>query len=242
MTTRKLMTAMGAIFLGTSLVVAGGGYNHGEKEKDDTDITIEQENYPAQDTAASTGEARQPQQETPDRWNPDDQTQAGREQDNIGNIEPGEVNDLQRRRQALRLGAAGFGPATFGGVDAEAAYNFYGGYLWEVNPHAAIKGIIDATTDFDQAVLASANLGGNLYIFNADVSPYIGGELGLAYLASGDPDLDDNFGFSTGASIGAQLFRTANTQMNLELGTRFHLQELDDDVPLMYTARVGVLF
>lgn len=238
---KRIITMMSSVFLGTALVFAEGSYDgYNNNRNDDTDITIEQENNVQNDTAQSSESSQQePAEET---WAPDDETASGQERDPIGDIERADVNELQRRRQALRLGAAGFGPATFSGVDAEAAYNFYGGYLWEVNPHAAIKGIVDATTDFDRAILASANIGGNLYLFNADVSPYLGADLGLAYLASGDADVDDTFGFATGASLGAQLFRTSSTQMNLELGARFHLQELDDDIPLMYTARVGVLF
>lgn len=150
-------------------------------------------------------------------------------------------NRRQRRTRSLRYGMAGFGPATFRNVEADAAaYNFFGGYLWEVNPYAAMKGILDATTDFNEAILASLNIGANFYPVNADISPLLGASLGLAYI--GGSEIDDNFGFDGGFTLGAQLFRTSDIQMLLEVGSIFHFREVDESIPFIYTARIGVLF
>lgn len=142
-------------------------------------------------------------------------------------------------RQNLQQGIIGFGPATFRSVNSGDAYNVNGGYMIQLNPFAALKGVADATTDFDETVLASIGVGGNLYPFNRDFSPYIGADVGVGYLQ--EPDRD-SWAFNLGTSIGAEVFRTAPTQMQLEIGARFHLEDFDDEDPLLYTARVGVLF
>ncbi len=143
---------------------------------------------------------------------------------------------------SLRLGAAGAGPATFNNVESDRqAYNIYGGYVYELTPYAALKGLIDATSDFDNAVLASANLGGNLYLLNRDVSPYVGGEVGLSVLYENEQD-NDEWGLGAGLSLGAQIFRFGTTQINLELSTKFNLNDFDENDAFVYTSRVGVLF
>ncbi len=151
--------------------------------------------------------------------------------------------EAEQRPGELGLGAAGVGPATFSNnVQSDRqAYNVYGGYVFELSPYAALKGIVDATSDFDNAILTSANLGGNLYLFNRDVSPYIGGEVGLSLLREFEQDSNE-WGLGAGLSVGAQVFRFGTTQINIELGTKFNFNDFDDEDAYMYTSRVGILF
>ncbi len=149
-----------------------------------------------------------------------------------------ETNQMQTR-QNLRQGTAGFGPATFRDVVSGDAYNIYAGYQWQLTPYAALKGLVDATSDFDETVLAAVGVGGNLYPLNRDIAPYIGADVGVGYLQ--DP-LQDSWAFNLGASVGAEIFRSSATAMNLEIGSRFHLQDFEEGDPFLYTARVGVLF
>lgn len=164
--------------------------------------------------------------------------------DTVGDIEPSDVNRLERRREAKRFGMAGFGPAGFGGGimdddDDRMSYDVYLGRAWEVTSRAAIKSTAGITTDLDDNHLADLSLGANLYALPTDFSPYIGADLGLG---GGRANGDNTFGFTAGASVGALLFRTANAQLNLEGNAKMMLSELEDEYPSVYSATIGVLF
>ena len=165
---------------------------------------------------------------------------ASLQNDRIGEIEAGEEDKLQRRRKAKIFNAAGFGPAGLANMSSESvSYNLYYGVLWEVNPQAAIKAIGEASSDFADATLFTANLGANYYLLNNDISPYLGGDLGFGFGIGED---DNAFGFDVGTVIGVQLFRLTDTQMNIELHTQVLLSEVGDNFPVKYGARLGVLF
>lgn len=159
----------------------------------------------------------------------------------VGSIPPGETKSLLRRKEAKKFSTAGFGPAGFGNIDEKTpAYDLYAGRMWEVNKHAAIKALGEVASDFDNATMANMQLGANLYALPSDISPYIGGGLGLGY---GTVPGDQAFGFNVGASVGALLFRTSSAQMNVEGSAQMMLSELNDNgSPSIYAARLGVLF
>jgi hypothetical protein len=158
----------------------------------------------------------------------------------VGSIPAAETLSLQRRKKSKPFSAAGFGPAGFQNVDNHSpAYNLYLGRLWEVNRFAAIKALGEVATDFDRATLADMTLGANLYASPQDFSPYVGAGLGFGYGA--EPGNRD-FGFNLGAQIGALLFRTSSTQMNLEGSAAMILSDVRDGAPTLYAARLGVLF
>jgi hypothetical protein len=164
--------------------------------------------------------------------------------DTVGAIRPSETKTLQRRHESKRFTAAGLGPAGFGNVDEDnPSYDFYVGRFWEVNPHAAIKALGEVTSDLDDNHMVDFNLGSNLYALPTEVSPYVGGQMGLSYgRGMGEPK-DNDFGFNVGASIGALLLRTADAQMNLEGNAQVVLTDMEtDDMPTVYSARLGVLF
>lgn len=164
--------------------------------------------------------------------------------DTVGDIEPSDVNRLERRKAAKRFGMAGFGPAGFGNTvmndaDDRMAYDLYLGRAWEVNPRAAIKSMAELTTDFDDNHVADLSLGANFYALPTDFSPYVSGDLGLGV---GRGQGDNAFGFTAGAGLGALLFRTSNAQLNVEGGAEVMLSELEDEFPTVYSATIGVLF
>lgn len=138
---------------------------------------------------------------------------------------------------------AGFGPATIDNITIanDVAYQFYGGKLWELTNWLAFKALAEATTDFDQSVMASGNVGANFYPIENDIAPYIGGRVGLGYVR--DETDSDVFGVDLGSSLGLQLFRSSSTQINVETAASVLLRELQQDVnPVTFSARIGVLF
>ena len=161
--------------------------------------------------------------------------------DTVGDIEPSDVNKLERRKNAKKFSMGGFGPAWFGGVTDEArlSYNVYMGRAWEVNSRAAIKSNIELTSDFEDNHMVDISLGTNFYALPSDYSPYVGAALGLGGIRSHS---DHAFGFSAKGSLGALLFRTSTAQLNLEGGAKILLSELVDEFPMVYMATLGVLF
>ncbi len=164
------------------------------------------------------------------------------EGDRVGEIDPVKRDDIRVRKESKRFSTAGFGPASMHNMADGLAYNFFAGHLWEVNPFAAIKTLGEVTSNFDNSLMVDMNLGANFYAMNTDISPYVGGGLGFGY--GNGPDRDDAFGFNLGASIGALLFRTSSTQMNIEGKTNVLLANAGEGLgnPVVYAARLGVLF
>lgn len=137
---------------------------------------------------------------------------------------------------------AGAGPAQLENLGAnELSYQFFAGKFWELNRQFALKTIAEATTDFDNAVLASGKLGANFYPTTSRFSPYVGGAVGLGYAM--DAAERYAFGMDLSASIGLMLFRDINTQVTLETATNVLLREFENESnPIGFSARVGILF
>ena len=169
-------------------------------------------------------------------------TTAGTGGDSIGGQTPSQRTDLQRRRVAYNFMTVGFGPATMKnmGVDNELCYNFFAGRLWEVNPYAAIKANFEVTSEFKQAVMGQLELGANFYLLNADVAPYLGGNLGfgVGHNTAGETP----YGFDLGGAVGIVLFRTSTVQMSVEGKANVIFDTHNNSYPTIYSARLGVMF
>ena len=162
--------------------------------------------------------------------------------DTIGGATPAKQTQLERREQAFRFYTFGLGPAMFKNLGTDkTSYSFFGGRLWEVNPYAAIKALGEVTTDFSGAIMGDASIGANMYALNYDISPYVGGDLGLG-IAHGSGR--NAFGFDLGGAIGAQFFRTSTAQMSIEGKIRVLFNDVNNssNFPFFYALRLGVLF
>lgn len=161
--------------------------------------------------------------------------------DTVGDIEPSDVDKLARRKNAKKFTMAGFGPARFVGVtDGDRlSYNVYMGRAWEVNSRAAIKANVELTSDFEDNHLADLSLGANFFALPTDYSPYVSGAFGLGTVRSFS---DQEFGFTARGSIGALLFRTSTTQLNIEGAAKILLSKVDAEFPATYMLTLGVLF
>ena len=93
--------------------------------------------------------------------------------DTVGDIEPSDVNKLERRTKAKQFSMVGFGPANFRGVQDEdrLSYDFYIGRVWEAASRAAIKSTLEVTSDFEDNHMADLTLGANFYALPTDFSP-----------------------------------------------------------------------
>jgi len=158
--------------------------------------------------------------------------------DGVGNIESGDTTKMLKRKEALHLGAFGFGPAWFLNLDTDPQnYNFYAGYMFEPHPHAAIKALINVTSDFKTDVVALADLGANFYVLTSAITPYVGGSLGLGFIRA---ERENNAGFTGSGSAGLMLFRTSNVHLNLEFMASVFLKKIYDKNPVLMIVRIGM--
>ncbi len=170
----------------------------------------------------------------------EDEKKKSDEDQTVGNIDTAQTDDLSNRIKSKKFGIFGIGPAMIT-VDPEddISYHFYAGSIWDVNPWASVKAIAQVTSDFDNTLMSSGGLGANVYASNGNVSPYLGADMGFGY-AYGEGE--SATGFSLGGSAGLLLFRTSDTQFNIEFNTVTILDKINDSFPLYYTGRIGILF
>lgn len=158
--------------------------------------------------------------------------------DGVGNIESGDTTKMLKRKEALHLAAFGFGPAWFSNLDnGPQNYNLYGGYLFEPHPQAAIKALLNITSDFSTDFVALADLGANFYALTSDITPYVGGSLGLGFIHA---EGENNAGFTGSGSAGLMLFRTSNVHLNLEFMASVFFNKIHDERPVQMMARIGI--
>ncbi|MDG5814847.1 hypothetical protein QA601_07155 [Chitinispirillales bacterium ANBcel5] len=148
--------------------------------------------------------------------------------------------EVEPQTTETEFSAAGFGPASMSNITSrDLAYSFFVARFWDVNPNAAIRVSADATTDFQNSLLASLNLGLNLFPFQDEIAPYAAAEFGFGYGRESNSNL---FGFNTGAGIGVILFRSASIQMLIEGKVNLLFDSFENSFPTVYTARVGILY
>jgi hypothetical protein len=132
----------------------------------------------------------------------------------VGDISVPESSALERRVQTRNFTILGFGPGDLEGLGHDGfSYHLQGGWWREAHPNAAIRILsdLDFRPGFDAWKL-DAGVGVVLLASRGAISPFIGADFGWGF-ANGDKSVN---GFSLGASLGMQLFRTASTQMSLE--------------------------
>lgn len=148
-----------------------------------------------------------------------------------------------KKRKAVNYDFAGFGPAWLENLGTdEINYDFILGHLWDVNGFAYVKALLEVAADFTSTYLVSGSLGLNLLLFdyNKDISPYIGGQLGLGI---GEHRSDREFGFVAGGSLGLNLFRKSDINLVVEGTAQSLLKDITEDrFPIKYGFRIGILF
>lgn len=123
----------------------------------------------------------------------------------------------------------------------QPAYEFHAGKLWSMGPKLALSTHADATTDFDQSVLASGNVGVNWYPMDTEIKPYVGAAAGLGYANAAE---DEELGLQIGGLVGAKLYEGQNLGVNIEANSNVLLNEIVDGENFPYTisGRIGVTF
>lgn len=146
--------------------------------------------------------------------------------------------------QAPEAFYAGFGAGSLDNLGAnDLSYQMFAGKQWNTGSLFGIKAIAEVTSDFDNAILASALVGSNFYpVKQRNFAPYIGAAGGIGY-ANGS-GTNDALGFDLSSVIGFLLFRTSPIKVQIEGNANFLFRELSEDagMPMTFTGRLGLLF
>lgn len=139
---------------------------------------------------------------------------------------------------------AGFGTGALDNLGAnDLSYQMIAGRIWNAGALFGIKALAEVTTDFDNAILASALVGSNFYpVRRSNFAPYIGAAGGIGYANGRGPD--DALGFDLNSTIGFLLFRSAPINVKLEGNANFLFREFtaDGGIPMTFTGRLALLF
>lgn len=139
---------------------------------------------------------------------------------------------------------AGFGTGALDNLGAnDLSYQMIAGRIWNAGALFGIKALAEVTTDFDNAILASALIGSNFYpVKRSNFAPYIGAAGGIGYANGSGPN--DALGFDLSSTIGFLIFRTSPISVKLEGNANFLFREFtaDGGMPMTFTGRLALLF
>lgn len=140
------------------------------------------------------------------------------------------------------------GPALTLGLESDnVLYGVSGGYTFNLTPELGARAFADANigsgTDSAQflSIGAAAKLGMGNVIGQQTSRAYLLGDVALASARNADTDNSET-GVALGAGVGYNFLRTQRTDIDLLLRYSLMLSEVDDKLPSLLTARVGVNF
>ena len=138
---------------------------------------------------------------------------------------------------------AGFGTGALDNLGAnDLSYQMIAGKIWNAGALFGIKALAEVTTDFDNAILASALIGSNFYpVRRSNFAPYIGAAGGIGYANGRGPT--DALGFDLNSTIGFR-FSSKLQWRKLEGNANFLFREFtaDGGIPMTFTGRLALLF
>lgn len=147
-----------------------------------------------------------------------------------------------KRKEALRRWYLGMGPSFASNVNnSNTIFGWSIAYAWEM-PSAALKLYLDGVG----ANFVHYGIGGHYYFSDRDGSPLVGAQLGYGNslkTASGIGFSDEPVsGFSLGANVGYQFFRTSTVGLEISLYGAMLMAKNSLGNPTVYGLRVGLYF
>ena len=140
------------------------------------------------------------------------------------------------------------GPALTLGLESDnVLYGVSGGYTFNLTPALGARVFADANVGSGEDSAQYLDLGAAAKLGMGDVigqqtsRAYILGDVALASARNADTDHSET-GLAVGAGVGYNFLRTQRTDIDLLLRYSLMLSEVDDKLPSLLTARVGVNF
>jgi hypothetical protein len=163
----------------------------------------------------------------------------------VGEITNQEAHDGTQRRPARNEWYAGFGGSGLSGLNVSGlGYSLGLARAWDLN--TALLKIMFEDAGLDSSFLMSTNLGGQYFLSNSDLAPYLGADFGFgAAKAEGGGGFFSGQtvgGFDVGGEAGAELLRTAAINLDLMFRASFLLHSTSYGMPIAYTLRLGLYF
>ena len=162
----------------------------------------------------------------------------------VGEVAPGDTHRITNRVKSKNHVYLGFGPANFQNLGTSSlGYDLSLGYNWETTSQATIRamgnGLLSADT---KSTYWDALLGLNLYLNDADISPYLFGGFGFAVSGTSASQATTVGGFAGAVGVGYGLFRTSSTEFDILAD--YHQTFANNTIgsPGFFALKIGVLF
>lgn len=168
------------------------------------------------------------------------QNHPAQEEIQVGEVTEKEKHQVIERTKALDLTVFGLGPVWYGNMkDTGIALLIQYGRLWEVSPNAAIKLMGEMSTKLKSpwVGMGALTLGAQYYLSPASQSLFLSGDFGYGFVAENRDDLSGTSGFTLGAGLGYNFFRTSEKQMSVA----FRWLSILDKNEVGYPAQYGLV-
>lgn len=158
----------------------------------------------------------------------------------VGEIYAEDQRKVIARVESLNLYSFSFGPGGGTNMNNEAMfYSLSFARHFEVNTNAEIRlGAATFLPSRAKGNFTSMALGASWLISTSDISPIIGAEFGYGFVSAEGRDVTG--GFSAGAHAGVRFFRTAKTQLSLEVNAKTLF--ISGERPYVMGAALGILY
>lgn len=165
--------------------------------------------------------------------------------DEVGEVRADETEKISRRFTSRQFKYLAIGPFYLDHAKNDKLAHHLGlGYVWDSSIHASVKAVAEGVIAFDdpKAAMVNFGLGANYFFMATPISPFIGADFGYGGFVSNSDELKSVSGFSFAAAAGVAFFRTAGTQLQLQLRRQIILEEGTVGRPGYYGLSLALLY
>jgi hypothetical protein len=172
-------------------------------------------------------------------------TQMAFAEDEVGAVRSDETEKISRRFTSRQFNYFAIGPFYLENSNNKSQSHHLGlGYVWDSSIHASVKAIAEGVFSFDNPKTAILNfgLGANYFLTASPISPFLGADFGYGGSITNDDDLQNVSGFSVAAAAGIGFFRTAGTQLQIQVRKQMILKKNNLGNPGYYGVSLALLY
>jgi hypothetical protein len=133
---------------------------------------------------------------------------------------PSRTDRKEEINRSLNLIGASFGPAKFLKNGKEIGYHIQTRSDFDIIDQGSALIALNGFFDENKNLLLDFSIGARYFFLSNNLSPFVGGDLGLGLIFK--EDFDPKFGFTLGAQTGIQFFRNSDVHIEIALNYKGH--------------------
>lgn len=163
----------------------------------------------------------------------------------VGEITNQESREGTQRKPVRNEWYVGIGGAEFNNLNVNGiGYSFGLAHAWDFNQ--GLFKILGEFSGLDSAFVGSVGLGGEYFLLNSDLAPYLSGDFGFggakAEGGAGFFSGTSYGGFDVGVGTGVEIMRTAATNLDIAFRAGFLLKNNGYGTPEVFSLKLGLYF